>query len=125
MKSNVLRPQSASAVCTIDIIIPIKLWFGQHILRRPVIVSPAIFSVILFERFPHLLEGELADAKPYRYPDGGLRVIAYLHRPPTYVTDIADTCAAVYRSARPRHGAARIHFCHGAVMPSDDLLRMR
>src|SRR5205809_843841 len=75
MKSNILCPQSASAVCPINIIIPIKLWFGQHILRRPLIVSPAIFSVIFFERFPDILEGELADAKAYGYPDGGLRVV--------------------------------------------------
>src|SRR5215472_2884933 len=97
MKSNVLCPQSSSAVCTIDIIIPIKLWFGQHILRCPLIVGPAIFAMILFERFPDILEGELADAKPYGYPDSGLRVIAYLHRPATDVTDIADACTAADR----------------------------
>src|SRR5215469_110808 len=97
MKSNILCPQSSSAVCTINIIIPIKLWFGQHVLRSPLIVSPAIFSVIFFERFPDILEGELADAKPYGYPDGGLRMIAYLHCPATDVTNIADACTAADR----------------------------
>src|SRR5260221_2587982 len=107
---------------TIDIIIQKKLGLGQHTLWRQLIATPAIFSVILFERFPDILEGELADAKPYGYPHSSLRLICNLHRPAIDVTDIADARAAADLQARPPYCTARIHLCQVSVMADVDRL---
>src|SRR5436190_21591292 len=67
-----------SFVGTVDIIVPVKLGLGQHILRPPLLVCIAILAPILFECLTDVLKGQLADTEADRNPDGRLCVVADL-----------------------------------------------
>src|SRR6266568_3219127 len=106
---------SSSPISTIEIIIPVKIWFGQHIIGGPFLSRTPIFTVVLFQRFTYILKCNLTDAKANRDPDSGLRVIADFHGPAADIADVANASTTADGKTRTRHGTARVHFAEIAI----------
>src|SRR5947207_7608388 len=111
-----LTHRSLSFVSTIDIIVPVKLGLGQHILRPPLLACIAILAPIPFECLTDVLKGQLADTEADRNPDGRLCVVANLHGPVPDIANVTDTSTATDREARAGNCATRIHFGQEAIV---------